>query len=151
MTGVPEEQTLTKQLHDLQHDITIIKLYLRFKDKFVTYHSVLYSKRFTCISYLISYHDNHQQVHYGNIIVFYVFNDVRHLLVQEYHRADVKISDFLEIPDELKETIDLFYPICFLSDTYVIIPASRIVNKCVSVSFQQYQCISKRRVKCEHD
>ncbi|CAF3816566.1 unnamed protein product [Rotaria sp. Silwood1] len=142
---------LVKQLHELQHDITMIKLYLRFKDKFLTYHSFLYSKRYTCMSYLISYNDNHQQIHYGNIILFYALDSVRYLLIQQYHRAEVKISDSLEIPDELKDTIDLFYPICFLSDTYVIIPASRIVNKCVSVPFQQYQCISERRVKCEHD
>ena len=129
----------------------MVKLYLRFKDKFVTYHSFLYSKRFTCISYLISYCDNYQQIHYGNIIVFYIFNNVYYLLIQEYHQANIKISDFLEIPDELKHIIDLFYPICLLSDTYVIIPASRIVNKCISVPFQQYQCISERRVKCEHD
>ncbi|CAF3907108.1 unnamed protein product, partial [Rotaria sordida] len=121
--------TLVKQLNELQHDVTMIKLYLRFKDKFLTYHSFLYSKRYTCMSYLISYNNNHQQIHYGNIIVFYVFNSVRYLLIQQFHRADVKISDFLEIPDELKDTIDLFYPICFLTDTYVIIPASRIINK----------------------
>ncbi len=142
---------LTKKFNDLQQDITTIKLYLRFKDKFLTYHSFLYGKRFTCISYLISYNDDHQQIQYGNIIIFYIFNDICYLLIQQYHRADINISDFLEIPNELKVIIDQFYPICFLSDTFVIIPASDIVNKCVSIPFQQYQCISERRVSYEHD
>ncbi|CAM4754369.1 unnamed protein product [Rotaria magnacalcarata] len=53
---------LAKQLNGLKQDINIIKLYVRFKDKFLTYHSFLYSKRFTCNSYLISYNDNHQQI-----------------------------------------------------------------------------------------
>jgi len=142
---------LTKKFNDLQQDITTIKLYLRFKDKFLTYHSFLYGKRFTCVSYLISYNDNHQKIQYGNIIIFYIFNDVWYSLIQQYHRADINISDFLEIPNELKETIDLFYPICFLSDTFIIIPVSDVVNKCVSIPFRQYRCISERRVSCEHD
>ncbi|CAF2197813.1 unnamed protein product [Rotaria magnacalcarata] len=53
---------LAKQLKGLKQDINIIKLYVRFKDKFLTYHSFLYSKRFTCNSYLISHNDNHQQI-----------------------------------------------------------------------------------------
>ncbi|CAM4777962.1 unnamed protein product [Rotaria magnacalcarata] len=53
---------LAKQLNGLKQDINIIKLYVRFKDKFLTYHSFLYSKRFTCNSYLISHNDNHQQI-----------------------------------------------------------------------------------------
>ena len=142
---------LTKQLHDLQQDISTIKLYLRFKDKFSTYHSFLYGKRFTCISYLVSYNDNHKRIQYGNIIVFYTFNNVRYSLIQQYHRADINISDSLELSNELKAIVDLFYPVCFLSDTYVTIPIDGIVNKCVSVPFQQYVCISERRVSFEHD
>ncbi|CAF1104250.1 unnamed protein product [Didymodactylos carnosus] len=139
---------LTKKFNDLQQDITTIKLYLRFKDKFVTYHSFLYGKRFTCISYLISYNDNYQQIQYGNIIIFYIFNDVWYSLIQQYHRADINISDFLEIPNELKEIIDLFYPICFLSDTFVIIPMSSKTNSYQRPYLTQRVSTEKKRYSC---
>lgn len=42
---------LSQQLHDVQQDIMAIKFYLRFKDQFITYHSLLYGKRFTCVSF----------------------------------------------------------------------------------------------------
>ncbi|CAF2191109.1 unnamed protein product, partial [Rotaria magnacalcarata] len=38
----------TKQLAGSQQDLNKIKLYLGFKDNFVTYHSLIYSKRFSC-------------------------------------------------------------------------------------------------------
>ncbi|CAF4925350.1 unnamed protein product, partial [Rotaria sp. Silwood1] len=111
-----------KQLADLQQDLNKIKLYLRFKDNFSTYHSFLYSKRFSCASYLASYTDNNERIEYAKIIVFYLYENVWYSFIQQYQRAAIKLSDYLDIPDELKETVDLFYPICILSDDFVAIP-----------------------------
>ena len=137
---------LNEKLNVLQHDLSKIQLYLRFKVKFVTYHSVLYSKRFSCNNYLVSYRDNYNQTQYGNIILFYSFENVYYTLIQQYHQAAVHISDDLKIPDEFKNIVDSFYPICYLSNEFIVIQVSDIVSKCVSVPFQQYKCISERRV-----
>ncbi|CAM4987446.1 unnamed protein product [Rotaria socialis] len=53
-------KVLNEKLAILPHNIRKIRLYLRFKDKYVTYHSVLYGNRFPCVSYLVSYRDQHQ-------------------------------------------------------------------------------------------
>ncbi|CAF4070044.1 unnamed protein product [Rotaria magnacalcarata] len=141
----------TKAIFNLKQDLNSIKLYLRYKDKFLTYHSTLYSKRFSCTSYLISYLDAYKQIQYGNIILFYMLGDVQYSFIQKYRRNALKISNHLDIPDELKETVDSLYPICSLSDEFIIIHISEILTKCISVAFQQYQCISERRINYEHD
>ncbi|CAF3341334.1 unnamed protein product [Rotaria sp. Silwood2] len=141
----------TKRLADLQQDLNKIKLYLRFKDNFSTYHSFLYSKRFSCASYLVSYTDNNEEIEYAKIIVFYLYENVWYSFIQQYKRAAVKLSDYLDIPDQLKKTVDLFYPICIVSDDFVALPVSKIISKCISVQFQNYECISERRVNYEHD
>ncbi|CAF1395132.1 unnamed protein product, partial [Rotaria sordida] len=112
----------TKQVAKLQQDLNKIKLYLRFKDNFSTYHSFLYSKHFSCASYLVSYTGNNERIEYAKIIVFYLYENIRYSFIQQYQRAAIKLSDYLDIPDELKETVDLFYPICILSDDFVAIP-----------------------------
>ena len=100
---------------------------------------------------MVSYRDNYNQTQYGNIILFYSFENVYYTLIQQYHRAAANISDDLKIPDEFKNIVDSFYPICYLNNEFIVIKVSDIVSKCVSVPFQQYKCISERRVNYEHD
>ncbi|CAF1558436.1 unnamed protein product [Rotaria magnacalcarata] len=80
-----------------------------------------------------------------------MLGDVQYSFIQKYRRNALKISNHLDIPDELKETVDSLYPICSLSDEFIIIHISEILTKCISVAFQQYQCISERRINYEHD
>ncbi|CAM4845204.1 unnamed protein product [Rotaria magnacalcarata] len=103
----------TKQLAGSQQDLNKIKLYLGFKDNF-----------------LVSYTDKNERIEYAKIIVFYIYENVQYSFIQKYERAAVKLSDYLDIPDELKETVDLFYPICMLSDNFVVLPVSKIISKC---------------------
>ena len=104
------------------------------------------------ISYhIVSYLDNREQVQYANIIISYLFDGVEYSFVHNYKRLVVKLSDYIDIPEKWKETIDPIYPICSLSNECIIIPVNIILSKCVSVHFQQHQCISERRVNYEHD
>ena len=141
----------TKKLVDLQQDLNKIKLHLRFKDNFSAYHSFLYSKHFSCASYLVSYTDNNEQINYGKIILFYSYENVFYPFIQQYQHASVKLSDYLDISGELKGTVDLFYPVCILSGDFVVVPVSKIISKCVSVQFKNCECISQLRVSYEHD
>lgn len=139
------------KINELQQDINQIKLYLRFQDAFSTYHSSTYSKRFSCVSYIISYLDNNQQVQYANVIIFYLFKNVQYSFLQKYKQVTVQISDHIDIPEKWKEKLDSLYPICSLSDDVVVIPVNKIISKCISVQFRQYQCITEQRVNYEHD
>ncbi|CAM4805911.1 unnamed protein product [Rotaria magnacalcarata] len=147
----PYKKKLNENLNILQHDALKIQFYLRFKDKFVTYHSVLYDKRFSCNSYLVSYNDQHHQIQYGNIILFYSLENQYYSLIQQFRRTNIRISDELNIPEKFKNILDSFYPICSLNDEFIIIQAGNIRSKCISVPFKQYECISERRINYEHD
>lgn len=128
-----------KILPSLQQDLNKIKLYLRFKDKFTTYHSFIYNKRFSCVSYLVSYIDDCQRIEYAKIIVFYSYENMFYSLIQQYERVNIKLSDFLDIPDELEQLVDRLYPVCVLSDNFIGIPVKKIVTKCISVRFRGYE------------
>ena len=145
------KQLFISRTDGLYQDVNQINLYLRFQNAYVTYHSLIYSEWFSCASHIISYLDNREQVQHANIIIFYLFDDVEYSFVQNYKRLVVKLSDYIDIPENWKEIIDSIYPICSLSDELIIIPVNKILSKCVSVHFQQYQCISERRVNYEHD
>lgn len=135
----------------MNNDMKLIKLFLRFKDTFSTYHSFLYDKRFNCASYVISFHDDNGKVEYGHAIIFYSLENLFYVFIQKYKLAQLKLSDRLDIPDEFKTTIDSFYPLCYLSDELVVIKTADMIGKCVSIPFEQYQCITDRRVSFEHD
>ncbi|CAF1259558.1 unnamed protein product [Rotaria sordida] len=141
----------TKQVANLQQDLNKIKLYLRFKDNFSTYHSFLYSKHFSCASYLVSYTGNNERIEYAKIIVFYLYENIRYSFVQQYQRAAIKLSDYLDIPDELKETVDLSYPICILSDDFVAIPVSEIPSSPGYVLHQAASSCTRKNDSLNHE
>ena len=140
-----------EELNVLKKNVTRIKLFLRFKDVFSTYHSLIYDRRFTCSSHVISYHDDNRQTQHGRVVLFYYCDDVNYSFIQKYDAAPIKLSNFLDIPEVWKETMDSFYPVCQIVDQFTIIRTADIVSKCISVPFQQYQCITDRRVQYEHD
>ena len=61
-----------------------IALFLRYKDAFVTYHTVLYDLPFNCLSYIISYKTVDSSIEYGRIIIFFKINQDYYGFVQKY-------------------------------------------------------------------
>lgn len=143
--------SLIEQLNVLKENVSTIKLFLRFKDIFSTYHSLIYDRRFTCSSHVVSYLDDNRQIQHGRVVLFYSCDDVNYSFIQKYHAAPIKVSNFLDIPVEWQEKMDSFYPVCQIVDQFTIIKTADIVSKCISIPFQQYQCITDRRVQFEHD
>jgi hypothetical protein len=127
--------------------------YKRYKHQFITYHTTLYDKPFKCYSCIISYtkNNNDKIISYGRIVVFYKYNDEYFAFIQKYHASRKKISDFVELPDEIKQRLDELYPLLQLSNDYDIISVATFRHKCVSVPFQDVFCLSEFRVDFEHD
>ncbi|CAF4118061.1 unnamed protein product [Rotaria magnacalcarata] len=48
-------------------------------------------------------------------------------ITEQYQRVAIKISDHFDLPDELKEAVDLFDSVCCLSDEFIVISVSKIV------------------------
>jgi len=131
-----------------------VVFYKRYKHQFITYHSVLYDKKFRCCSYIISYtnNDNNRDgILYGKIIVFIKFNNEYFAFIQRYHTSKQKNSDFVEIPNEIAQKLDELYPLLQLSNDYDIISVQTFRHKCIAVQFQDVFCLSEIRVDFEHD
>lgn len=135
-------------------DLKQIIFYKRYKHQFITYHTMLYDKRFRCRSFIISYvKDNkyHNDISYANVIVFYKYNNEYFAFIQKYHASNKRISDFAELPDEIVRKLNELYPLLLLSDDYDIISVDAFRHKCIAIEFQDVLCLSEILVDFEHD
>ena len=88
------------------HDEKKISLFLRYKDNFITYHSFLYGRPFTCASFIVSYKvSDMTECLYGNIIIFYGFKERFFALVQQYKKINRAFFDFLDLPDTISHVL----------------------------------------------
>ena len=143
---------LMENLRLVGHDESKVNLFLRYKHHFITYHSFLYDRPFTCASYIVSYKLTDTTVlGYGNIIVFYQYEGTFFALVQKYEKSSRSIFDFLDLPQALSIPMNENFPLFHLSNLFVVIPVSSIQHKCVSISFHGCVCLSQFRVDFEHD
>ncbi|CAF3003505.1 unnamed protein product [Rotaria sp. Silwood2] len=143
---------LLNNLRAIGHDDKQVVLFLRYKDMFNTYHSVLYDRPFKCASFIVSYKTpNIDSNLYGNIVLFYQLKDQFFAFIQQYKKSNTTIFDFLDLPEAISHSLNENFPLLHLSDSYGIIPAGWIQHKCVSVSFHDSFCLSEFRVDFEHD
>ncbi|CAF4859119.1 unnamed protein product, partial [Rotaria socialis] len=128
-----------------------IVLFLRFKDVFVTYHTVLYDLPFSCCSYIISYKSTDSSIKYGQVIIFLKYHDGYYAYIQEYKATEKNISDYVSVPAELKSKLDEIFPLRSLSKSYTFVPIVNICHKCIQVKFHDCVFLSEVRVDYEHD
>ena len=143
-------------LHQLLTSVNannITCFYKRYKSVFITYHSLIYDHPFSCNSHTVSFADNDSSniIHYGNIIIFLLFNDENFALIQKYVSCEKKLSNNAELPNELHKLIDNYYPLVSLSNNFIIVPVKNIRHKCICVPIFNVFCISEIRIDHEHD
>lgn len=143
---------LLNNLRTIGHDDKQVVLFLRYKDMFNTYHSLLYDQPFKCASFIVSYKTpDTDSTLYGNIILFYQLKDQFFALIQQYKKSNATIFDFLDLPEAISYSLNENFPLLHLSDSYGIIPVGWIRHKCVSVPLQDSVCLSEFRLDFEHD
>jgi hypothetical protein len=138
-------------LHTFIQNNNEINLYLRYKDAFITYHTVLYDLPFSCSSYIISYKSTNSSIQYGQIIVFIKHHEDYYAFIREYKPTEKNTSDYVSIPDELKSKLDEIFAIRTLSESFTLIPVNSICHKCIQVEYADYVFLSEIRVDYEHD
>ncbi|CAF1166831.1 unnamed protein product [Adineta ricciae] len=62
-------------LHTLTQNEMDVVLFLRYKDVFVTFHTVLYDAPYNCCSYIVSYNSKSTHTEYGQVIVFFKYRE----------------------------------------------------------------------------
>lgn len=133
-------------------DPSSCKLYLRFKQQFITYHSIIYDKPFKCRSCIISFNvDDDTLTNYGNILFFVQHHSNIYALVQEYEPGRKSIIDFVDIPNALHAKAKQLYPLLQLTDQFRLISVEKIKHKCVSIPVEDLFCLSEIRVDYEHE
>lgn len=145
--------TIINLIETNNQNLQIITFFKRYKHRFVTYHTMLYDKPFKCCSFIISYMDdqNKNYICYGNIIVFYCFNNRYFALIQRYRTSTKRISYYADLPTEILQKLDALYPLLELSNDYDIISVGSIRHKCVAIRFKGVFCLSEIRADFEHD
>ncbi|CAF4482013.1 unnamed protein product [Rotaria sp. Silwood2] len=138
-------------LHEFIQDDNGIILYLRFKNTFVTYHSILYDLRFNCSSYIVSYKDADCSIQYGGIVIFFKYKENYYGYVQKYASTEKNINDYVSVPIELKEKLNEIFPIRRKTQSYAIVPVNSIHHKCIQVEHQDHMFLSEIRLDYEHD
>lgn len=141
----------TNALQRFNKSIDEIQLFLRFKATFCTYHSIVFDQKYTCCSYIVCYNDDLQKRLYGNIVIFFSCKNVNYCFIQRYQSVPLLLSDRLDLPRNFKDKIDSFYPILEIGTDYDIVETKNIICHCVSIPYENYQCITDRRVPFEHD
>ncbi|CAF4838892.1 unnamed protein product [Rotaria socialis] len=139
------------QVYD--QDLKQIAFFRRFKQSFNTFHTLIYDKPYRCRSYIISYSikGDHPVIQYGNIILFYKYNNNYFAFIQKYRCSRKQFSQFVELPIEICNKLNEMYPLLELTNEYDIIRADVIRHKCVMVNFQDVYCLSELKMDFEHD
>jgi hypothetical protein len=138
-------------IHAFNQNENDIFLFLRFKDVFVTYHTILYDLPFTCVSYIISYKCMDSSIKYGQVIIFFKYHKDYYAFIREYKSTDKNTSDYVSVPEELKHKLNEIFPIRSLSNSYTIVPVVNICHKCIPVEYNDHVFLSEVRVDYEHD
>lgn len=139
------------QIYSLNENEKNVILFLRYKDTFNTYHTVLYDIPYTCTSHIISYKADDGSIQYGQIIVFFKLRGDYYVFIRQYASANMNTSDLVSIPPKFQDKLNEIFPIRILSDTYTIIPVNSIQLKCVQVESDNLLFLSELRVHYEHD
>ncbi|CAM4979093.1 unnamed protein product [Rotaria socialis] len=135
--GINKINIQNEQMNDYRHtlmniirthgqDVDNISFYKRYKQLFITFHTVLYDQRYKCRSYIISYVTNRDvkdTLSYGNIIVFYQYMNQFYAFIQKYYLSRKKLSHSIELPVEVCNKLDEMYSLLALSNDYDIIPS----------------------------
>ena len=80
-----------------------------------------------------------------------LINDGTFALIQKYVSCDKKMSNKVELPNELHKLTDTYYPVVSLSKNFIIVPVTNIRHKCICVPIFDVFCISEIRIDYEHD
>ena len=134
-------------------DTRTVCFYKRYKSMFITYHASIYDLPFNSNSHVISFieNDKSDMIQYGNIILFLSQENEDFVFIQKYVSCKKQMSNYVELPTELHDPIDTYFPLVSLSDNFTIIPVTNIRHKCVLVHLSNSFCISEIRIDYEHD
>ena len=138
-------------IHLLNENENDVVLFLRYRDTFNIYHTLLYDLPYTCVSYIISYGAVDASIQYGQVIVFFKLREDYYALIREYKFTGRNLSDLLSIPTKFEQKLNEIFPMRVLSDSYSIVPVQSICHKCIQVAYDNLFFLSEVRVDYEHD
>ncbi len=118
------------------------------------YHSLIYSRRNSTVSYFVQYRKNQNDINFGKIKLFFTSNNQKYALI-EHHGIKTKFSNFIKSSSYyglLCKSIDYFFFVLY-SDTSTIhcIPISSIENYCVVFEKTDHIIVTPLSISYEHD
>ncbi len=117
------------------------------------YHSLIYSRRNSTISYFVQYYENNE-INIGKIKLFFTSNNGEYALI-EHHGIKTKFSDFFKSSSYYKllcKSIDYFFFVLYSHTSLVhCVPISSIENYCVVFEKNHHMIVTPLSIYYEHD
>ena len=153
--------TLFLDIH--QHHLTIcgcdrpyhcVQLFRRcIIDKRV-YHSLIYSRRNSSISYFVQYRQSQSGIGFGKIKFFLTLNCEKYALIEHYEIKN-KFSEFFRSSfyyHSLRKSIDFFFFVLYSSASSThCVPISSIENYCIVFQKTPHIIVTPLSIDYEHD
>ncbi|CAF1278892.1 unnamed protein product [Rotaria sordida] len=118
------------------------------------YHSLIYFRRNSSISYFVQYRQNQNGINFGKIKFFFTSNHGRYAFI-EHHEIKTKFSKFFKSSsyyDLLCKSIDYFFFVLHssVSSTHCV-PISSIENYCIVFENTHHIIVTPLSIDYEHD
>ncbi|CAF1295528.1 unnamed protein product [Rotaria sordida] len=131
-----------------------IRVYRRCMIDKRIYHSLIYSRRNSTVSFFIQYNRNQDDSNFGKIRYFFTSNNETFAVI-EHHEIKNKFSQFFNLTsyyDLLRKSIDSFFYVLY-SKAFSLhyVPITSIRNHCIIFEMTDYIIVTPISVYGEHD
>lgn len=137
-----------------------LKYYARYQRGLITYHSLMYTRRFNSNSYSVCVKNDNDPTKllfsYGEIIFFFYFNDEPFFFFKRYMRSKKSFSSLMNPIEHISNWnlyVDKYYKLVrHSSSEFIILPCAAIIHKCIFVLLSdEYSVWTPVELELEHD
>ena len=131
-----------------------VQFYRRYRSKHLVYHSLLYTKRGSSISFFIHYSEDGEPDLFGSVEVYFSCTDKKYALINHYEAKSLFTDYFVSSryhPHLLTATNAYFHVLHQTSTHQKIVLVERIKSMCIVFHFSDSYVVTPVSSSYEHD
>jgi hypothetical protein len=131
-----------------------VQFYRRYRTKHLVYHSLLYSKRGSSMSFFIHYSDDGESDLFGSVELYFACAQKSYALINHYEVKNLFTDYFASSKYHmyLLKAMNKYFHVLHLKSTHQkIVPVERIKSMCVVFDFSDSCVVTPISSSYEHD
>ncbi|CAF1206930.1 unnamed protein product [Rotaria magnacalcarata] len=155
------DSSISRALHEYHNALCIcdkidqcISIYRRCRLKHTVYHSLLYRRRGSSVSYFVQYSKGHDDNLFGKIDLFFKCNNKNFALIHN-HRLKHLFTDYFlssNYHDILLKALDVYFYVLHHTSTFTdVVTVDKISNMCIVFTFNDSLVVTPLSSSYEHD